>query len=213
MKMTYELFKINGRLRRMINKSYNSGVITPELKDFLRWRLHIESEFHPSIWMEENLRGLTSLILQTKSKRKRFEKLVNKFNELTCHPLPKIEAAIEDVVEDKGKWRPEVLFHEPFEKIEFSDGYGCIRKATKETSFSRIIHLELDEYDNDGTPTGKTILVSYDTKTHARIHYGYKPEEEIRSYYGEEKYDPSDVRSLLHTPIGDRINQMYLMHN
>lgn len=189
----YTEYKSCGKLRRLINKTHNSGVLPLELRIFLRWRMTDESKFHEDGWMEENIQKLKNIIVTTKSKRLRFEKFKIILDDITTYRAPALKNLILAAGRDKSYYEErEVLFPEDTTVtmlMEFSNGYGIIQKISKVSEPCLLIDLELDEYDNDGFPTGKTVLVTYDMESHQRYYHGYKksPEEKLKDFYEEDE--------------------------
>lgn len=189
----YTEYKSCGKLRSMINRTYNSGVLPLELRIFLRWRMINERSFHKEGWMEENIQKLKNVIVTTKSKRLRFEKFKIILDDITTYRAPALKNLILAAGRDKSYYEErEVLFPEDTTVtmlMEFSNGYGIIRKISKVSEPCLLIDLELDEYDNDGFPCRKTVLVTYDMESHQRYYHGYKksPEEKLKEFCEEEE--------------------------
>ena len=189
----YNEYKSCGKLRRLINKTHNSGVLPLELRVFLRWRMTDESKFHEDGWMEENIQKLKNIIVTTKSKRLRFEKFKIILDDMVTYRAPALKNLILAAGKGKDYWEArEVLFPEDTTvtmQMEFSNGYGIIQKISKVSEPCLLIDLELEEYDNDGFPTGKTVLVTYDMESHQRYYHGYKksPEEKLKDFYEEDE--------------------------
>ena len=191
-KMNYDEFKSCGKLRSMLNKTYNSRIITPELQAYLDYRLDDEAKFHESGWKQAIVVSLYDFIIKCDSKRSRLEKVLKMLDILSSYKNKTVEAAIEAAGKDKGYWEPrEVEFPNdinPRLSIYLGEDYGQIRKATKVSEPCALIDLEVDEY-KDGLPTGKIILVTYDKESHRRFLHGYKKtrEELLRAYYEEDE--------------------------
>lgn len=189
----YNEYRQCGKLRRLINKTHNSGVLPLELRIFLRWRMTDESKFHEDGWMEENIQKLKNIIVTTNSKRLRFEFFKIALDDMTTYLAPALKNLILAAGKGKDYWEArEVLFPENTTitmSMDFSNGYGIIRKISKVSEPCLLIDLELDEYDNDGFPTGKTVLVSYDMESHQRYYHGYKksPEEKLKDFCEEDE--------------------------
>lgn len=188
----YNEFKSCGKLRSMLNRTYNSKFITPELQEFLEFRLKDESEFHESGWKQAVVVSLYDFIVECKSKRLRFEKILKMLEYLTSYKNKVVEAAIEVAGKGKDYWEArEVEFPndlDPRLSIDLGENYGQIRKAIKVSEPCLLINLEVDEYIN-GLPTGKTVLVTYDKDSHRRYLHGYKksPEEKLKDFYEEDE--------------------------
>lgn len=190
----YNEYKQCASLRSLINKTHNSGVLPLELRIFLRWRMINERKFHKQGWMEENIQKLKNIIVTTKSKRLRFEFFKIALDDMTTYQAPALKNLILAAGKGKDYWESrEVLFPEDTTVtmlMEFSNGYGIIQKISKVSEPCLLIDLELDEYDNDGFPTGKTVLVTYDMESHQRYYHGYKksPEEKkLKDFYEEDE--------------------------
>lgn len=191
-KISYNEFRSCGKLRSMLNRTHNSKFITPQLQEFLDFRLNDESKFHESGWKQAVIVSLYDVIVACDSKRLRLEKVLKMLDILTSYKNEVVEAAIEAVGKDKGYWETrEVEFPndlDPRLSIDLGADYGQIRKATKASKPTLLIDLEVDEYI-DGLPTGKTVLVTYDKDSHRRFLHGYKKthEEELKEYYEEDE--------------------------
>ena len=162
----YNEYKSCGRLRSMINRTHNSRFITPELQEFLEFRLKDESKFHESGWKQAMIAKLCDFVTKCDSKRKRFEGFKIALDSMTSYFAPALKNLILAAGKGKDYWEArEVLFPEDTAvtmQMEFSNGYGIIQKISKVSEPCLLIDLELEEYDNDGFPTGKTVLVTYD---------------------------------------------------
>lgn len=189
----YNEYKSCSSLRSMINRTHNSRFITPELQEFLEFRLNDESKFHEDGWMFSSIQKLKNIIVTTKSKRLRFEFFKIALDDITTYRAPALKNLILAAGKGKDYWEArEVLFPEDTTVtmlMEFSNGYGIIQKISKVSEPCLLIDLELDEYDNDGFPTGKTVLVTYDMESHQRYYHGYKksPEEKLKDFYEEDE--------------------------
>ena len=188
----YNEYKQCGSLRSMINRTHNSRFITPELQEFLEFRLKDESKFHESGWKQAVIAKLYDFIVKCDSKRKRFEGFKIALDSMTSYFAPALKNLILAAGKGKDYWEArEVLFPEDTTvtmQMEFSNGYGIIQKISKVSEPCLLIDLELEEYDNDGFPTGKTVLVTYDMESHQRYYHGYKksPEEKLKDFYEED---------------------------
>lgn len=195
-KISYNEYRQCGSLRSMLNRTHNSKFITPELQEFLEFRLKDEAKFHTKIWKKLVAISVLDLILQTKSKRERFEKILSLLEDVTSYEDLVVEAAIKAAGKGKGYWETrEVSFPTKENATSFMNlangSYGYIRKATKASKPSHLIDLEVDEFEN-GIWTGKTVLVTYDKESHRRYLHGYKKTreeeiEEIKEFYEEDE--------------------------
>lgn len=189
----YNEYKSCSSLRSMINRTHNSRFITPELQEFLEFRLNDESKFHEDGWKQAVIAKLCDFIIKCDSKRLRFEKFKIALDDITTYRAPALKNLILAAGKGKDYWEArEVLFPEDTTVtmlMEFSNGYGIIQKISKVSEPCLLIDLELDEYDNDGFPTGKTVLVTYDMESHQRYYHGYKksPEEKLKEFCEEEE--------------------------
>ena len=189
----YNEYKQCGSLRSMINRTHNSRFITPELQEFLEFRLTDESKFHESGWKQALIAKLCDFVIKYDSKRKRFEGFKIALDSMTSYFAPALKNLILAAGKGKDYWEArEVLFPEDTTvtmQMEFSNGYGIIQKISKVSEPCLLIDLELEEYDNDGFPTGKTVLVTYDMESQHRYYHGYKKthEEELKEYYEEDE--------------------------
>ena len=189
----YNEYKSCGRLRSMINRTHNSRFITPELQEFLEFRLKDESKFHESGWKQAMIAKLCDFVTKCDSKRKRFEGFKIALDSMTSYFAPALKNLILAAGKGKDYWEArEVLFPEDTTvtmQMEFSNGYGIIQKISKVSEPCLLIDLELEEYDNDGFPTGKTVLVTYDMESQHRYYHGYKksPEEKLKNFYEEDE--------------------------
>ena len=190
----YNEYKSCGRLRSMINRTHNSRFITPELQEFLEFRLKDESKFHESGWKQAMIAKLCDFVIKCDSKRKRFEGFKIALDSMTSYFAPALKSLILAAGKGKDYWEArEVLFPEDTTvtmQMEFSNGYGIIQKISKVSEPCMLLDLELEEYDNDGFPTGKTVLVTYDMESQHRYYHGYKksPEEKkLKDFYEEDE--------------------------
>lgn len=192
-KISYNEYRQCGRLRCEINRTHNSKFITPQLQEFLDFRLNDEAKFHDSGWKQAVVVSLYDFIVECDSKRLRLEKVLKMLDILTSYKNDTVEAAIEAAGKGKGYWETrEVSFPDkpidPRLSIDLGADYGYITKATKASEPTLLIDLEVDEY-KDGLPTGKTVLVTYDKDSHRRFLHGYKKthEEELKEFYEEDE--------------------------
>ena len=182
----YQEFRRWGKLRSMLNRTYNSRIITPELQEFLLFRLNDEAEFHESGWKQAVITDLHNFIVGCASKRRRFEGFLDILDVATRYTNSFVWDAIADAKSEEEYWgKHEVVFPDkpidPRLLMSLPNGYGLITKATKADFLSDFIDLEVEEFKK-GIPTGRTVLVAYSLDGR-RFYRGYKEEtdkEEIK---------------------------------
>ena len=173
------------KVRRLLNQSHNSGVMIPRLREYIEFMTRNEAEFHSEEWMENVLKNLGQIVIETPTKHLRFDKFIQTVWKWKEYPLENVVSVVEETGKDKRWDEPHHVDFSEKDNItmEFKEKgrTGLLRKVTASTHLFGWMELEFDEYLN-GTPTGEKIYVSYDSQLKTR-HLGTF--EQTRSRAGE----------------------------
>ena len=159
------------KVRRLLNQSHNSGVIIPRLREYIEFMTKNEAEFHSEEWMENVLKDLGQIVIETPTKHLRFDKFIQTMWKLKEYPLENVVSVVEETGKDKSWDEPHHVDFSEKDNItmEFKEKgrTGLLRKASLSRELFGWLELEFDEYLN-GNPTGEKIYVTYDPHTKNR---------------------------------------------
>ena len=181
----YLNYRAGIKIRRLLNQSHNSGVMIPRLREYIEFMIKNEAEFHSEEWMENVLKNLGQIVIETPTKHLRFDKFSQTMWKWKEYPLKNVVSIVEETGKDKRWDEPHHVDFSEKDNItmDFKEKgrTGLLRKATASTDLFGWMELEFDEYLN-GNPTGEKIYVSYDSQLKTR-HLGTF--EQTRSRAGE----------------------------
>lgn len=163
-----EKYYTRSRVRKLVDDWSSStypGYRTA-LKRYMRLRLIDESKFHEDGWMESCFYWLFDG-MERYTLESRADVLIDDLKVLTRHNLPQVESAMLDARKGKRYWdQREVIFStNEYEEIDIqlTKGHLRVTKAICPAEPCRVYTLEAEEYDEEGTPTNKIRLLTYDT--------------------------------------------------
>ena len=91
------------KVRRLLNQSHNSGVIIPRLHEYIEFMMKNEAEFHSEEWMENVLKNLGQIVIETPTKHLRFDKFIQTMWKWKEYPLENVVSVVEETGKDK-RW-------------------------------------------------------------------------------------------------------------
>lgn len=163
-----EKFYTRARVRKLVDdwSSFTYPGYRTALERYMRCKLIDESKFHEDEWMKSSIYWLFDG-LKRSSLDIRADILMDDLKELSSHELPQVETAMLDASRCKGYWdQREVVFSTDDDEaivVRLTKGHLRVTKAICPAEPCRVYTLEAEEYDEEGTPTNKIRLLTYDT--------------------------------------------------
>ena len=98
MKANYLPFRVWGKLRRVVNKSYNSGKIIPELKEFLNYSLNDERSLMGDVHVQVIIDKICTNLLNEPRMKKRVDGVIR--DTFRMKPTRYYQRVIDDIAQN-----------------------------------------------------------------------------------------------------------------